>query len=137
MVKVTTVKSWGFRCLHWEKEEGSDHVKSIRCGICRDFYTSQNSDGANNNGAVKKVVDKFITGSTVIKKCNFEDHMKKSELHRIAALQINEKESIAQQAAGRENTSTSAPPAPPPPLNQTTLLPHIQQFTAQQKAQLT
>ena len=137
MVKVTTVKSWGFRCLRWEKEEGSDHVKSIHCGICRDFYTSQNSEGANNKGAVKKVVDKFITGSTVIKKCNFEDHVKKSELHRIAALRMHEKESIAQRAAGRENTSTSAPPAPPPPSNQTTLLPHIQRFTAQQKAQLT
>ena len=126
MVKVTTVKSWGFRCLHWEKEEGSDHVKSIHCGICRDFYTRQNSEGANNKGAVKKVIDKFITGSTVIKKCNFEDHVKKSELHRIAALRMHEKESIAQHAAGRENTSASAPPAPPPPLNQTTLLPHIQ-----------
>ena len=103
-------------------------------------YSSQNSESANNKGAFKKVVDKFITGSTVIKKCNFEDHVKKSELHRITALRMHEKESIAQRAAGRENTSTSAPPAPPappPPSNQTTLLPHIQRFTAQQKAQLT
>ena len=29
IVKVTTIKSSGFRCLRWENEEETHHVKSL------------------------------------------------------------------------------------------------------------
>ena len=45
-----------------------------------------------SQGAVKKVVDKYISGTIVIKKANFEDHMKKSETHRISSLRLLEKQ---------------------------------------------
>ena len=65
--KITTVKSWGFKWLRWESVvEGSNQVKSVYFNICRGFYNNRNS--TQSQGAVKNVVDKYISGTTVIKK---------------------------------------------------------------------
>ena len=86
MVNITTVKGWGFKCLRRESE-GSDQVKSVYCNICCEFYNNRNS--TQSQGAVKKVVGKYISGTIVIKKANFEDHMKKSETQHSISLRNN------------------------------------------------
>ena len=78
-----------------------------------------------SQGAVKRVVDKYISVTTVIKKANFEDHMKKTETHRVASLCLLEK----QHMTSKTNKDKSNNSVPVGPSNQTTILPQIQKFT--------
>ena len=62
----------------------------------------------NLNVQLKKVVDKYISGTTVIKKANFEDHMKKNETHCIASLCLLEKQYMT--AKTNKDKSTNSVP---------------------------
>ena len=92
MVKISTVKAWGFKCLRLDVDDiSTGDVKSIYCSICREYYEDlRRSDAAK--GAVKVVADKYINGTTTVKKNNFDEHVKKSETHRIASLRMLERE---------------------------------------------
>ena len=98
--------------------------------ICYEFYNNRNS--TQSQGAVK-IVDKYISGITVIKNANFEDHMKKSETHCVASLHLLEKQHMTTKTNNDKSTNSVLVG----PLNQTTILPHIQKFTAIKRAQLT
>ena len=83
---------------------------------------------AEKKGAIRKQVEKFVKGTRVIKKVNFQGHIS-SEIHGTAALRMKEKA----LTSSSPTTSTALAGAN----NQTTLLPHIRKFTAQQRLQLT
>lgn len=132
MVKLSTVKSWGFgETIGWELQEGTSEVCLIYCKLCREHYEEENKKLKEFGGAIKKIIDKYITGTKVVKKNNFQQHVKESTTHNTASLRISEKKlSHAEPTAESSSYSTSAN-------NQTTLLPFIRRFTAQQRAQLT
>lgn len=85
------VKSWGFSSLGFDcGEEGE--VTKIWCKTCREFYSdSKNKTNANLNSFIKGQQDKYVNGTSIIKKCNFSDHIKKSASHAQAIQRLNEK----------------------------------------------
>jgi len=68
MPTVKTVKSWNFKCLGFEEDDGE--VKIIWCEICRDFYQNNNMP-SNTKSFIKGQVQKFVDGTKVIKRTTF------------------------------------------------------------------
>ena len=94
-LRVKTVKSWNFSCCCWEVDtEDTNEVVKVYCKICRDYYKDSASNTVKNYGVVKMVLDRYVEGTKVIKK-NFEDHVKKSETHRIAAQRLSEQKTTS------------------------------------------
>ena len=88
MVKVSILRGWGYsdNILGWElNEESTGEVKLVYCKLCRDYYDDKKM--ATKVGAVKKQVEKFVKGTSVIKKVNFQGHID-TEIHRTADLRL-------------------------------------------------
>lgn len=90
MVKKKTVDAWGFGdVIKYEVGNDNETVTSVYCSVCRDFYTKTSQSSLpvtlrNIRGAVSGLIDKWITGSTNIKKSSAIDHVSKSSMHRTA-----------------------------------------------------
>ena len=74
-----TVESWSFNNLGYESNEFGE-VTVIFCKTCRKYY-STNTISSLLSTLIKLKVDKFVTGTNVVKKSNFSDHIKKSIAH--------------------------------------------------------
>ena len=74
-----TVQNWGINNHGLECNEYGK-VNLIYCKICHKYYSS-NNEVASSSYLIRAQVDQFITGSTVTKKNNFSDHVKKSVSH--------------------------------------------------------
>ena len=78
------VDKWGYS-IHGYHCEGENIVK-IWCKTCHDFYTCENINvrACSSKSFIKDQVDKYVQGTTVIKKSNFNDHVRKSLAHATA-----------------------------------------------------
>ena len=74
-----TIESWGFNNLGYEGNEFGE-VTVIFCRTCREYY-STNAISSLSSTLIKLQVDKFVSGTNVVKKSNFSDHIKKSVAH--------------------------------------------------------
>lgn len=136
MVKSKTVKGWGFPCLGYECDE-SENVLKIFCTICREFYST--NAVSDVRGRVEDQVDKFVKGTTVVKKNNFSDHLTKSRSHQTAVIRINEKRDLNNEpssssrvAEAAASTSAVNNTAAKEPNQQLTILSHIRRLTGKQ-----
>ena len=130
MVKVSTLRGWGYsdNILGWELDVSSaGDVKLVYCKVCREFYNEKKM--AAKSGAIRKQVEKFVKGTHVIKKVNFQVHIS-TEIHITAALRLKEKALISCTTADSLSNVVGAN-------NQTTLLPYVRKYTALQRSQLT
>ena len=117
MVKKATVDRWNIPEINTSVNDNGD-VVTIHCKICKEFY-SDDEEGRSLlqslNGAVKKLVNRWIEGSDIIKKNNAQDHVNRAKYHMDAvrklkeraeekseSLQLTEAETIA-AAAQRDN----------------------------------
>ena len=64
-------------------------VNLIYCKTCSEYYSS-NNEVASSSNLIKAQVDRFITGTDVIKKNNFSDHLKKIVSHLNAMIGLNQ-----------------------------------------------
>ena len=75
----------------------------------------------------------FVSGTTVIKKANFHDHITKSNTHKVAPLRLAERENLKTSSGGPSTSSSSHSAV----ARQTTLKPLIRRMNALQRDQLT
>ena len=105
MVLAKTVLGWGFSCIGMEcSDDGS--VSLIYCKTCRQFYAKQNCQPCDY-GRVEGQVDKFVSGTTLIKKANFHDHITKSNTQKVTALQLAERENLKTRSGGPSTSPSS------------------------------
>ena len=71
------VESWGFNNLGFECNDDGE-VTMIFCKTSREYYSSNKISSSSSSTFIKAQVDKFVTGTNIIKKSNFSDHVKKS-----------------------------------------------------------
>ena len=64
-----TLESWGFSNLGYECNEFGE-VTVIFCGTCREYY-STNAISSSLSTLIKSQVDKFVSGTNVVKKAIF------------------------------------------------------------------
>ena len=70
----------GYEC----NEEGE--VNFVFCKTCREFYSDQRKHVVVRSSTfIKDQVDKYVTGTSVMKKNNFSESLKKSTAHLNAA----------------------------------------------------
>ena len=67
MVKKKTVDGWGLPTIKYELAADGDTVVKVFCELCQTFYANRTAD-PNASGAVRSLVDQWVTGTTVIKK---------------------------------------------------------------------
>ena len=84
------VDKWEYSILGYYCE--GENVVKIWCKTCRDFYTLENINvgACSSKSFIKDKVDKYVQGTTVIKKSNFDDHVPKSVAHATAVQRLNE-----------------------------------------------
>ena len=72
-----TVEKWGFKALGYEcNEEGE--VTFVFCKTCREFYSDQRKHKVVGSSAfIKDQVDKYVTGTSAVKKNNFSEHLRR------------------------------------------------------------
>ena len=97
------------------------------------FY-NENKNAVHVKGIATIGSETFIKGTATVKKNNFADHVKKSQTHATAVLQLAEDEKLSQctlaNACSTLGTASEAP-------KQSTLLPYLQKLSARQRLQLT
>ena len=93
-----TVEKLGFKALGYEcNEEGE--VTFVFCKTCREFYSDQRKhEVVGSSTFIKDQVDKYLTGTSVVKKNNFSEYLKKSMAHLSAVKGLS------------QHTETEAPP---------------------------
>ena len=64
-----TVESWGFNNLGYECNEYGE-VTVIFCRTCREYY-STNAISSSSSTLIKSQVDKFVSGTNIVKKFFF------------------------------------------------------------------
>ena len=69
------VDKWGYSILGYDCE--GENVVKVWCKTGRDFYTRENINvsACSSKSFIKDQVDKYVQGTTVIKKSNFDDHV--------------------------------------------------------------
>ena len=82
------VENWSFNNLGLEYDEYGK-VNLIYCKACCKYSSSDNEVALFSN-LIKVLVEKFITGTDIIKKNNFSDHVKKSISHLNAVNALNQ-----------------------------------------------
>ena len=135
MPSENVVKKWGFECLGCECEGGE--VKKIWCKLCKEYSELANVS-QSKKGVAKVASETFVKGTSVIKKNNFAEHVKKSITHANAIARLcdrrkqNEKEQLQDKNAltSRNASATGAS-------RQETLMPYITKLNQQQREQLT
>ena len=86
-------KALGYKC----NEEGE--VTFVFYKTCREFYSDQRKHEVVGSSAfIKDQVDKYVAGTSVMRKNNFSEHLKKSMAHLNAAKGLS------------QPTETEAPP---------------------------
>ena len=70
-----TVESWGFNNLGYECNEYGE-VTVIFCRTCREYY-STNAISSSSSTLIKSQVDKFVSGTNIVKKIFFFGSYKK------------------------------------------------------------
>ena len=88
MANRKTIESWGFNNLGYECNELGE-VTVIFCRACCEYY-STNAISSSSSYLIKSQVDKFVSGTNVVKKSNFSGHIKKSVSHFIAVKGLNQ-----------------------------------------------
>ena len=126
-----TVEAWGFSCLGYETSKDGE-VKLVWCKTCRD-YSNRHSVQFQKKGVAKIASEKFVAGSTVVKKNNFRDHTILSKTHAAAVLFLSDKSVGTGKSTSTISSSTIASGAP----RQTTLTPYVQRLNSAQRMQLT
>ncbi|KAL7388244.1 hypothetical protein ABVT39_009832 [Epinephelus coioides] len=80
---ATTVESWGYDWLHFEKDK-KGYVTKVWCCICREHYKKRTAQHIYIHNT-----DTYITGSTNVKKCTTKTHIN-SKAHITACQQTNQ-----------------------------------------------
>ena len=79
MPNTKTVESWDFNNLGYECSEFGE-VTVIFCRTCHEYY-STNAISPLSSTLIKWQVDKFVSGTNVVKKSNFPNHIKNNVSH--------------------------------------------------------
>ena len=136
MVKKKTVDGWGLPTINYELAEDGDTVVKVFCALCQEYYGTRQTGGpyvVGHKGAISSLADKWVSGTTVIKKNNAADHVSKSKLHRQATLAL---QSQSKASASGENGTSQVFENKQDVSRQTTLPEHIRKINATQRAQL-
>ena len=109
MAKRATVEKWGFDEIKVKSNEDGEVVE-LQYIICTEYYQSD-EDGkkmlSKFNGVVRSLVNKWIEGTTTIKKNNASDHLK-AHYHVNAVRKLKEK---AEHKCGEVGGTVSVAPA--------------------------
>ena len=92
MVKKETVEKWGFNEIKVTSNEDGEATE-LRCIICTEYYQSDEDVKkalSKLSGVVKSLVNKWILGTTTIKKNNANYHLK-AQYHVNAVRKLKEK----------------------------------------------
>ncbi len=135
MPSENVVKKWGFECLGYECE--GEEVKKIWCKLCKEYSQLANVS-QSKKGVAKVASETFVKGTSVIKKNNFAEHVKKSITHAnaVARLCDRRKQKESEQLQDK-NASTSSDASATGESPQATLMPYITKLNQQQREQLT
>ena len=71
MVKKKTVDGWGLPTINYELAEDGDTVVKVFCALCQEYYGTRQTGGpyvVGHKGAISSLADKWVSGTTVIKK---------------------------------------------------------------------
>ena len=89
MVKASTVREWGLTCIWIETTLKYPHeIEKLWCSLCKDYYLAGNNRLGQHNGVVGAGLNKYIYGTSVIKKANVISHIA-SEMHQKAIFGIS------------------------------------------------
>ena len=124
-VHKKVVENWKFNCVG-DETNSKNEVTLIFCKTCREFAKLEDVKRCKK-GIAKVVSESFVKGTSVVKKNNFTDHIKRSKTHATAVIRLSEKE---KQTVDTNTTPSGAP-------KQTTLMPFVQRLNAMQRTQLT
>lgn len=134
-VQKKVVVNWKFDCLGYETNAGNE-VTLIFCKVCREFSKLENVT-SRKKGCAKIASEKFVKGTSVIKKCNFHDHIIRSKTHAAAVLRLSDRDEDKNEdnevSASSSSSSLTTPSGAP---RQTTLMPFVQRLNALQRNQL-
>ena len=127
-------KKVGFECLGYECE--GEQLK-IWCKLCKEYSEFANVS-QSKKGVAKVASETFVKGTSVIKKNNFAEHVKKSITHAntVARLCDHRKQKESEQLQDK-NASTSSDTSATEAPCQATLMPYITKLNEQQQEQLT
>ena len=96
-------KALGYKC----NEEGE--VTFVFYKTCREFYSDQRKHEVVGSSAfIKDQVDKYVAGTSVMKKNNFSEHLKKSMAHLKAAKGLSQPTETEVPPPGQKTIVTSA-----------------------------
>ena len=85
--------------------DGNTVVK-VFCALCQEYYGTRQTGGpyvVGHKGAISSLADKWVSGTTVIKKKDAADHVAKSKLHRQATLALQSQSKAS--ASGKDDAS--------------------------------
>ena len=133
-LQKTLQKKWGFECVGCECE---GEVKKIWCKISKEYSELANVS-QSKKGAAKVASETFVKGTSVIKKNNFAEHVKKSITHAnaVARLCDRRKQNKSEQLQDK-NALMSSNASASGVSRQETLMPYITKLNQQQREQLT
>ena len=133
MPSKKTVEKWGFKHLGFECD--GDEVKKIWCNLCKEY--SELTDVSNfKKGVAKLASEVFIKGTTVIKKCNYTEHLK-SHVHASAVARLSDKRKADSNQKNSEVMAENSDPSCSSAPRQATLTPFIRRINENQRSQLT
>ena len=139
-VQRKVVENWNFDCLGYEANSNGE-VTLIFCKICREFSKLEDVK-RRKSGVAKLASEKFVAGTSIIKKNNFKDHVLISKTHATAVLRIAEKEKQktisknVETGVSSQGSSSESSAATTSTLKQRTIVPFIQELNKQQRQQL-
>ena len=128
-MKLKKCKSWGFKEFSFEVDERGG-VKSISCVVCKEFYTKEPQELEKLKGAVKESTKSWVQGSSRIKKCNAETHLK-SNVHTLAQQRLKFAKTNATNPTPAEKIAKEKPSS------QSSIVEHARNANAKQIKELT
>ena len=136
MVKRATVEKWGFDEIKVKSNEDGEVVE-LQCIICTEYYQSDEDCKkmlSKFNGVVRSLVNKWIEGTTTIKKNNASDHLK-AHYHVNAVRKLKEKaEHKCGEVGGRVSEAEKLAAEKQP--SQPSILTNVRKLNSLQREQL-
>lgn len=104
MVGLSTAKKWNLKEFKFTCGDATDpgKVTKIECVVCSEFYHENEKELGKLQGKVKAQVQKWMSGSDIVKKSNAVDHLK-SNAHATTVKRLREKRS----STGRQKVKKS------------------------------
>ena len=134
MVKKATVDKWGFDKIEVTSNDDGEAIE-LKCIICTEYYQND-EDGkkalSKLTGVVKSLVNKWIQGTTMIKKNNANNHLN-AQYHVNAVRKLKEK---AEQKCDEVDISEAEKLAVKKQCSQPNILTNVRKLNVMEREQL-